>query len=413
MPSTLFPLPRLRDGITLSRYSRGADGEQTFVAAAAGHAYLVSASVATVIDALRVTPESFDDLVRVVSSKDSRVTPDVLARFIESGIPAGLRADDPLPPRRDPFLLRKRLVSPAAAAIVARAGTWLFRPGVAAVVLPIVLGLLLTGVARSFDPALRVSPSSALGVVGLILFAMILHELGHISGSAAYGVAPGEVGIAVYFTFPVLYADVSRSWQLERAKRLAVTAGGFYFQACAMAVAVVWNIVSGSAVANWFVFVNALSIVHMLNPMFKMDGYWLLSDATAIPNLHRRVASTLRREPGVLHLHGWQYIVLAAYAILAIGYFTILGGQLARASLWFVQQRGAYAMELTAIMHRTLDAPTLLFAISRALQLAYALLRPLLLLAGWVFLARQTIRLFRSPRPATLPIGATPVAVRA
>ena len=133
----------------------------------------------------------------------------------------------------------------------------------------------------------------------------------------------------------------------------------------------------------------------------------------AIPNLHRRVAGTLRREPGVLRLHGWQYAVLAAYAILAIGYFGIIGEQLATASLWLVHERSAFAMQLAAIARRTLTAPTALAAMSRVLQLVYTLARPLLLLAGWIFLLRQAMRLFRPSRPENRSLAASTVALSA
>jgi len=49
------------------------------------------------------------------------------------------------------------------------------------------------------------------------------------------------------------------------------------------------------------VWITLFSMFYTLNPVFKMDGYWLLSDLSGLPNLHRRMGEGVR---GLLGLGG-------------------------------------------------------------------------------------------------------------
>src|SRR5206468_9834693 len=108
------------------------------------------------------------------------------------------------------------------------------------------------------------------------------------------GCRPGAIGVGIYVFFPVMYTDVTRTWRLPPRQRAAVDLGGVYFQSMVASAAGSWALATGSVFATWLLWMNAFSMLHMLNPMYKLDGYWLLTDLSGLSNLHARMSVTLR-----------------------------------------------------------------------------------------------------------------------
>ena len=414
-----IPLPLLRDDVVFAPYAPDASrpDESSVVASTGSRSFLLSASAARVLRALaaRPAPATLDDLRREIERDGVGPAPSArdVAEFLAEKMPPDLRADLDASnrPVRTPLLLRVPLLPPAATLRAARALVWLYHPRVVALLLPIIALLCAVTVGRSMHPALRGLPAPG-DMVALIALTMLVHELGHVTATAYHGAKPGEIGFGMYFWFPVLYADVSRSWVLPRGARLAVGAGGFYFQAIAVAVAAPLSL-AGSPGATWFVFMNAVAIVHMLNPMFKMDGYWLLSDLAGIPNLHRRVRDTVqlfvsrafadgRRATsaaafdGLHPLRGWQHMLLLAYAATAVLFFSVIGARLWSYSLDLLS-RDALSSAVLHAAQATMSAPNADALTMAALRLAFLVLQPLLLIAAWVFIIRGSLRLIPMP----------------
>ena len=424
--ATTLPLPRLRAELSITPYGPAQGGGALYVAASDDTACLVSDQVAGILRALTAEPLDLDALILLLEREATPHEPAIprerLVRFLRDDIPPGLRHDTVVPPRPTPLQIRHRLLGPTATACAGRVLAILYRGRIASVLVPLVALITVLGITQAFDPALRQSPHSALGVIGLLLLSALAHELGHVTATSAFGARPGEIGIGVYFIFPVFYADVTRSWQLPRGQRLAVSAGGFYFQAILMTLATIIAWITGAAVARWFVFINALSIMHMLNPAFKMDGYWLLSDAVRIPNLHQRVSATVREfmralrsavrgthpidDPEYLAatLSGRQKGIIAIYAIFALLYFSIIGRQLWLATVTIAGSPVAFARSLAYVATRITTAPTVPTQLSRLAELLYLLARPLLLSVGWLFLATQATRLIVGARGARVRV---------
>ena len=424
--ATTVPLPRLRAELSITPYGPAQGGGALYVAASDDTACLVSDRAAGILRALAAEPPDLDALILLLESAATPQAPAIererVVRFLREDIPPGLRHDTVVPARPTPLQIRHRLLGPNATACAGRALAILYSRRIASVLVPLVAVITLLGITQSFSPAVRQSPHSALGVIGLLLLSALAHELGHVTATSAFGARPGEIGIGVYFVFPVFYADVTRSWQLPRGQRLAVSAGGFYFQAILMTLATIVAWTTGAAVARWFVFINALSIMHMLNPAFKMDGYWLLSDAVRIPNLHQRVGATLREFVRALRsavrgthpigdpeqlaatLSGRQKGIIAIYAIFALLYFSIIGRQLWLATVTIAGAPAAFVQSLSYVATRVATAPSLLTQLSRLAELLYLLARPVLLSAGWMFLTMQATRLIVGGRGAQVRV---------
>lgn len=166
---------------------------------------------------------------------------------------------------------------------------------------------------------------------GFLLFqiSLVFHEFGHASACARYGVRPRDIGIAIYWIYPVFYSDVTTAWQLKRWQRVVVDLGGVFFQL----------IVGALFACGYFLFgwqplkLAFLMVVHSclfsLNPIFKFDGYWVVADALGIVNLGqqpRRIVGYLldrmrKRETKPLP---WPTPIIGAlilYTLVCVGFW--------------------------------------------------------------------------------------------
>lgn len=64
----------------------------------------------------------------------------------------------------------------------------------------------------------------------LLLFSIIIHELGHIVAAYRYKIQPKDVGMGLYMMRPVLFVDLSDTWRLPRRQRVVIDLGGIYFE---------------------------------------------------------------------------------------------------------------------------------------------------------------------------------------
>ena len=138
------------------------------------------------------------------------------------------------------------------------------------------------------------------GIVDAVLFLMVMlacttcHEIAHGATLKHYGGEVPEIGLLFMFFTPCMYCNVSDAWLIpDKWKRLAITAAGGICDLCLWAAAVfVWRVtVIGSSV-NYFAFMvlticGGRSLLN-INPLLRLDGYYLLSDWLSIPNLRPR-----------------------------------------------------------------------------------------------------------------------------
>jgi multidrug resistance efflux pump len=126
-----------------------------------------------------------------------------------------------------------------------------------------------------------------------------LHEFAHGLTCKHYGGEVREVGFLLMFFIPCFYCNVSDAWLFrDRSKRLLVTFAGGYCDVCLWAIGVfVWRLTAQETLPNylaWMVLsVCGARTFFNLNPLLKLDGYYLLSDAAGIPNLRERAFGAL------------------------------------------------------------------------------------------------------------------------
>lgn len=128
---------------------------------------------------------------------------------------------------------------------------------------------------------------------------LLLHEFGHATPAYMYKTPPKTIGFGFYLIFPVLYADVTDSWALDRRKRMTVNIGGIYMQLLInslllIALPFIQSYGLIASIVNALIGLNFLTIFLNINPFFKFDGYWLYSDFFGLPNLTKKAVSYIR-----------------------------------------------------------------------------------------------------------------------
>jgi putative peptide zinc metalloprotease protein len=130
----------------------------------------------------------------------------------------------------------------------------------------------------------------------IVTFVMAsLHELAHGLTCKYFGGHVQEMGFLVLYFMPGFYCGVSDAWLFnDKSKRMWVSFAGMFFQMFVGALAAIaWRLIGHGTLLGDVCYitmaVSALTILFNLNPLIKLDGYYLLSDYLDVPNL-RRVA---------------------------------------------------------------------------------------------------------------------------
>ena len=164
-----------------------------------------------------------------------------------------------------------------------------------------------------------------------LMLAKTLHELGHAVVATRYGVRVAHVGVAFLVLWPMLYTDTGESWRLRSARqRLNIAAAGMTVEMVLAGLALLgWVLTPPGALRSAFFYLATTSLAMTLalniSPFMRFDGYYVLSDALDMPNLHDRsgaIAKTaLRRvllgfqDPWPEHFAPAKHTALVLFAL--------------------------------------------------------------------------------------------------
>ncbi|MBN2358287.1 MAG: hypothetical protein JXR83_02460 [Deltaproteobacteria bacterium] len=183
-----------------------------------------------------------------------------------------------------------------------------------------------------------------LGAVDLVGFYLCVslavagHELAHAVVLKRFGGEVHEMGLLLLYLQPCLYCNVSDSYLLPRRSRLWVSFAGIYFELGTWGAATVVAAALGtaSAVGRWALLVTTAvglkSLLFNLNPLIKLDGYYLLVDLLEMPNLRQRAFGHLAdkigglagRAPTTAVRDARESRILLGYAVLASLFLVVL-----------------------------------------------------------------------------------------
>jgi putative peptide zinc metalloprotease protein len=211
--------------------------------------------------------------------------------------------------------------------------TTIFRPlFVSPVVGLVVVGLIALdvwllgfhGISQSLR-AVIYSPALLLMLFGGVVLATAFHEIGHATACRYGGATPGAMGIGLYVVWPAFYTDVTDAYRLDKRGRLRTDLGGIYFNAIfALATA-------GLYFATRFepllliVLIQNFAMLQQLLPLLRLDGYYIISDLTGVPDMFSRIKPVLQSlRPGrevsetVSELKPWVRRVVVAYVLTIV-----------------------------------------------------------------------------------------------
>ncbi|XWV20217.1 MAG: hypothetical protein HEQ28_06900 [Prevotella sp.] len=200
-------------------------------------------------------------------------------------------SDSKKEPQIRPFLFKKEIIGKIRVAEIGRTLKSLFAFKFYYLVLAINFALLTAFLFTTGGEYLtleKVNLTTLVVVYVAILLSTLFHEFGHASACCYYNIPPGAIGVCVYLNMLVFYADVSNVWHLSRDKRVVVNLGGVYFQMILLIpIYIAYNITRSDLLAYLLLSFN-LNFILVLNPLFKFDGYWILSDMLGVPNLRKK-----------------------------------------------------------------------------------------------------------------------------
>jgi putative peptide zinc metalloprotease protein len=131
----------------------------------------------------------------------------------------------------------------------------------------------------------------------LIMIGVVtLHEFAHGLTCKHFGGHVREIGFMFIYFQPALYCNVSDAWLFpKKAHRMWVTFAGAFFEISLWAIAtIIWRLTDPGTSVNHFALVvtvtSAFKIFFNMNPLIKLDGYYLLSDWVDIPNLRQKAS---------------------------------------------------------------------------------------------------------------------------
>jgi putative peptide zinc metalloprotease protein len=94
--------------------------------------------------------------------------------------------------------------------------------------------------------------------------------------------------------WPVFFTDVTDSYRLDRGGRLRTDLGGLYFNMLfALGTVGAWAVTQYDPLLI-LVPLQVFQMTHQLMPFVRMDGYYILSDLTGVPDLFARIKPTLQ-----------------------------------------------------------------------------------------------------------------------
>jgi putative peptide zinc metalloprotease protein len=178
-------------------------------------------------------------------------------------------------------------------------------------------------------------------VAWVAIFAVTtLHEFAHGLTCKHFGGHVHEMGFLLIYFQLAFYCNVSDAWLFaQKSRRLWVTAAGPYFELLIWALAVfAWRVTEPGTLPNIVALVivatSAFKLFINLNPLIKLDGYYLLSDAVGIANLRARAFGYLQCRLGQLFGSGRplspvtprERLIYLCYGALAGGYSAWLIG---------------------------------------------------------------------------------------
>ena len=331
--------PRLADGIELlGQYEDSGFKEAPYLARRGDGQMLQLTELLYLIADEADGRRGSEDIAERVSRRYGRTVSAENVRYLVEeklrplGVLAGADGSSPQMARLEPLLgltVRARLLPERLVNLLGRAFSPLFFPAAVAVVLGGVAALdawlfFVHGVAQP-TRELVYQPLLLLMVWGLLAAGALFHEIGHAAAARYGGARPGAIGAGLYLIWPVFYTDVTDAYRLPRRGRLRTDLGGVYFNLLfALGTAGAYFLTGFEPLLVLVLLQHVQTLIQFL-PFLRLDGYYIVSDLSGVPDMFARIKPTLRsllpwsaRDDRVEELKPWARVAVTGYVLTLI-----------------------------------------------------------------------------------------------
>jgi putative peptide zinc metalloprotease protein len=273
--------------ITIHQFATS-DRSQQYIAEFEGRHFEVNEAIVQLISVMQKSETLAEAAQKYRGANGRQYSEAELEKIVERYIATILRS--PQTPQKHPFLFKIELLSQSAIERFSNVLKIIFHPRVIVallfcIIVPEIWFFVKFTKSVSFD---EMNLYVILGALALLLLSSFVHEVGHASACRYFKIKHGGVGFALYLTFPVFYTDVSETWKLKRRERLVVNMAGVYFQLILLIPFFLIYFYTGNHIIKWFILSVNIGLFVTLNPFFRFDGYWIVSDLLGVSNLRQK-----------------------------------------------------------------------------------------------------------------------------
>ena len=180
------------------------------------------------------------------------------------------------------------------------------------------------GISQSLRTVLY-QPALVFLLLGGVVLATAFHEIGHATAVRYGGARPGVMGVGIYIVWPAFYTDITDAYRLPKWGRLRADIGGMYFNCIfALTVAGVYAITRFEPLLL-LVVLQLFAILQQSLPLLRLDGYYIVSDLTGVPDILSRIRPVLssilpwrNADDRVTELKPWVRIVVTGYIVVLV-----------------------------------------------------------------------------------------------
>jgi putative peptide zinc metalloprotease protein len=341
--------PRLAHGIDLiGKYEGSGFKEPPYIARRADGQVIQLAPLLYLMAELADGQHTNEEIAAAVSEAIKRgVSADNVRQLVDErlrplGVIAPADGSEPELQKADPLLalkLRAALVPERVVNAVTRIFKPLFFPPVIVLVLAGLVAMDVWlffhhGIAQSLREVLY-SPALLMMMLGLVILSAAFHECGHATACSYGGARPGVMGAGLYIVWPAFYTDVTDAYRLGKGGRLRTDLGGVYFNVVFMLAVVGAYFATGYEPLLLVIPFMHLEIIHQFLPFIRLDGYYIVSDLTGVPDMFARIKPTLasllpwkETSDRVTELKSWVRIVVTAYVFTVVPLLLFMFGMM-------------------------------------------------------------------------------------
>ena len=250
--------------------------------------FVVNQRMYDFINLIILQPKNVSELSEMYASQNGEFISEKTLFTLLDKIPPTLLEDSKEVKKKHPFIIKFDILTPKIVTFFSSRLAWLYNKYLAFVIVLLFFATLVDSFSSIISAIhFPIEPGEASLILISVLGIALFHEFGHATACQRFNCPNGVIGIGLYYFFPVFYTDVTKAWRLQPYQRSVVDIGGIFFQFIVQVFIFILSLIHFSEFYYKLMWLNLFIILQNLNPVLKMDGYWLLSDLSKIHNLHK------------------------------------------------------------------------------------------------------------------------------